>query len=745
MRLVPHAKSKPEYAHVGQLERVTSDAHQASEALEERRNDVQPIPCVDGIQESKNSNEVVPQDNRERKPDSSRSKGHRHRELADPEAFESVKRSLSQQQRSSLVGTSPKQPDFPLEPISSSPPSRTSSQRKSLERFARQLEKYYQATGGECNLPISTPTLTESRASVHTVTELLPYHSEFQAAGLAVTSKEQTPEKEKKTKRVKQLTGDEHKPGVLPLSNRLSLETKEAVSRNEAFGDLRAVPTRAAKETAGKTCANIKSQDVSLIEKKMAKNRLPWSRKQNQPLPPIPPDEEDKSDAQAYARLRSTKAPAPPSPTRYWDVLGEFVASPPLKESTQAISARVDGEPPPFRSSTDKPLPKPPVFHRPLPQRSGRRHMENTSQWPTAGVLIHDHTPIIPETSSQAATEPTPAVSKSQTSGRIRLLPMSVDGSSSFSSRRANAAVLKPRGKGVFRSRAKENELPSLPSTIHEETVSSIQSGKPGKSFSRPQQQCQAIPPPPLKDRAISKPDMASSDNKPFQDSAPKLPCTWESTVESSSSFEKALDGIIEMLNDMDHRRQQERLINFEAARGLSARMHTSPKKQSYGTKSNDCDPATSRLSFTPSPTGSKPPLENKSTGHGDMSSDDRNIDDKDVLHSLRMVVCAACNEELDAWIRSKTGLRLRRFLADLKTFEDLRENEEQTKSIKTKPRPRNTSSARTNGQRKRRSRVEKRQSRNETSTQAAASGRAQAKKTSGNICFGGNGNTGSQ
>ncbi|PSR97559.1 hypothetical protein BD289DRAFT_450892 [Coniella lustricola] len=36
------------------------------------------------------------------------------------------------------------------------------------------------------------------------------------------------------------------------------------------------------------------------------------------------------------------------------------------------------------------------------------------------------------------------------------------------------------------------------------------------------------------------------------------------------------------------------------------------------------------------------------------------------------MAVCAACDETLDAWICEKTGLRLRRFLADLRAFESI-------------------------------------------------------------------------
>lgn len=54
----------------------------------------------------------------------------------------------------------------------------------------------------------------------------------------------------------------------------------------------------------------------------------------------------------------------------------------------------------------------------------------------------------------------------------------------------------------------------------------------------------------------------------------------------------------------------------------------------------------------------------------------DNDIDDRDVLRGLKLAVSAACDETLDSWIREKTGLRLRRFLADLKTFEDLEREE---------------------------------------------------------------------
>lgn len=51
---------------------------------------------------------------------------------------------------------------------------------------------------------------------------------------------------------------------------------------------------------------------------------------------------------------------------------------------------------------------------------------------------------------------------------------------------------------------------------------------------------------------------------------------------------------------------------------------------------------------------------------------DDRHIDDRAVLRGLHIAISAACDEEVDAWIRKETGVRIRRFLADLKAFEVL-------------------------------------------------------------------------
>ena len=47
-------------------------------------------------------------------------------------------------------------------------------------------------------------------------------------------------------------------------------------------------------------------------------------------------------------------------------------------------------------------------------------------------------------------------------------------------------------------------------------------------------------------------------------------------------------------------------------------------------------------------------------------------IIDREVLRGLHIAASAACNEQIDAFIREQTGLHIRRFLADLMPLENL-------------------------------------------------------------------------
>ena len=55
-------------------------------------------------------------------------------------------------------------------------------------------------------------------------------------------------------------------------------------------------------------------------------------------------------------------------------------------------------------------------------------------------------------------------------------------------------------------------------------------------------------------------------------------------------------------------------------------------------------------------------------------NTDDRGIDNSAVLKGLAVAVAAACNGEVDGFISAQTGVRLKRFLADLSVFESLME-----------------------------------------------------------------------
>jgi hypothetical protein len=114
--------------------------------------------------------------------------------LADPVAWDAINRSLMQQQQlSDLIDA-----DDPVAvPVRQSSKkqidsvSRTPSQRKLLDQFAKELGKYAEAAGAAGKAPVITPTISESRASVHTIKPLVPYKDEFLAAGLSVMSAEQ--------------------------------------------------------------------------------------------------------------------------------------------------------------------------------------------------------------------------------------------------------------------------------------------------------------------------------------------------------------------------------------------------------------------------------------------------------------------------------------------------------------------------------------------------------------------------
>jgi len=156
----------------------------------------------------------------------------------------------------------------------------------------------------------------------------------------------------------------------------------------------------------------------------------------------------------------------------------------------------------------------------------------------------------------------------------------------------------------------------------------------------------------------------------------PELPFTWQYAVGGSSSFERALDAVMDKLDDMEPFKDPHGGDRSTPANGIAKSTTRMQKK----TPTAGIKPSTGSITVMSR-------LGDLSLDPADQSVDyyDRDITDRDVLRGLKMAISAACDEEVDAWVRNKTGLRLRRFLADLKAFEDLEQERAPLKEDKRK------------------------------------------------------------
>jgi hypothetical protein len=172
---------------------------------------------------------------------------------------------------------------------------------------------------------------------------------------------------------------------------------------------------------------------------------------------------------------------------------------------------------------------------------------------------------------------------------------------------------------------------------------------------------------------------------KPSASCKPELPETWKEAIGSPSSFEKALDDVVKKLENMGEANSVKADGPLSAERRVTKPSSPSQRLQRMAMMRRQQLAATSVQDVTangqPSPKAPAVPLRrsrsNTTTTHpSDMVQEqvheDGDIKDKDVLAGLKVICAASADQELDSWIQSKTGLRLRRFLSDLKSFEGL-------------------------------------------------------------------------
>lgn len=166
---------------------------------------------------------------------------------------------------------------------------------------------------------------------------------------------------------------------------------------------------------------------------------------------------------------------------------------------------------------------------------------------------------------------------------------------------------------------------------------------------------------------------------KPSASTKPELPETWKEAIGSPSSFEKALDDVVKKLENMGEAKSVKADGPRSAARRVTKPSSPSQRLQRVATirrqqlaENSAQDTTEPGLKAPAIPLRRSRSNTTTTTQVQEQTQDDGDIKDKDVLAGLKVICAASADQELDSWIQAKTGLRLRRFLSDLKSFEGL-------------------------------------------------------------------------
>ncbi|KAI1443069.1 hypothetical protein F5Y02DRAFT_226469 [Annulohypoxylon stygium] len=554
-------------------------------------------------------------------------------------------------------------------------PSRTSSQRKNLNRFTRQLTKYADAAKAAGVAPAMTPTASESKVSCHTVQQLLPYRKEFQKAGLAVTSAEQTRRSPIRPTGLRAPIN--HTPRVIVESvgtttdsdEQYYTNSEESCSSSGSFVEF----------TPGGLIETIPVPDSMSKQKSPSKGKkgiLPWLKKKSparevhterhvlqRPRPPT-------GDMQIQSRARAISPQSPQKVTglRKSHAFKDLPALPPAPP-TPAKPPRRPGRP--FangvKSSGPPPRPKRPVNAKP---KYDEPHSE----------LVN----------SRARPEPESRQSAIHTGLR----------------RKDGTTPRKPR-----------------PETIEEE-----KENLPDRSFRYPPIQIHPLPEPkgtPVPSPTVRQQSQGASPRT--VSTAPSLPYVARHASRRPSSLERALDEVSEQLDRIE--RQADRLdwlrsrpptliektnqnewhspqdfsqqppTTTQPRRPRSTEEIIFPTQKKPPARPPDAKPKPlpsppkpTQKSASPHPKQSPiSPLVDKTLPNlpqkrktedllNDLDAffnyDDADINDRDVIKGLQVAIRAAADNTYDAFIRDKTGLRIRRFLADLRAVGEMQQED---------------------------------------------------------------------
>ncbi|KAI1075703.1 hypothetical protein F5B20DRAFT_585069 [Whalleya microplaca] len=576
--------------------------------------------------------------------------------LVDPIAWDAINRSLVQQTRlSSLITPG----DTAAESLHQSEiPSRTSSLSRTLNHFTRELQKYANVAGAARKAPIITPTISDSKVSYHTVQPLLPYRDELRAAGLAVTSKEQ-----------------QHRPARVNIASRNSkVETPPDDKLDELDDD------------ASKSSSSSPTSFVQFTPPDGVKTHL---------MEPLPPKAKPKPKPMAPEKRR---------------ILPWLRRSSPPKETR--VNERGSKHPP--QSTKDSR-----VQNKPRISVSPTRRDRGISQVPKSQIARVPGAPSAARPSKSAklptkaiTPKKAPCVASSPTKAK-----RSCPGPYTSAHPRRPGPELGTRQPVLSNALQGKRDMAraclTQPETIEEEKESLLDPCGHTIIWSAPHDKATNIPAPIT--ATHQRQDVVSPQTT--ASTAPSLPYTARFTVSRPSSIERALDAVSHHLEEMEQQADQSPRVcshtssvkenvnqktqyapqNLSGRRASRASQNPRPRpteefvnvarKMPQFDTSEDKPLPPEPLREAPPPPPSRAteatPQEKaraQATQTEDVLKDldvffdydDGDINDRDVIKGLQVAIHAAADNFYDAWVRDKTGLRIRQFLSDLKSVEDM-------------------------------------------------------------------------
>lgn len=500
--------------------------------------------------------------------------------------------------------------------------SRTSSQRVALDRFTWELQRYAEHTRARGRLPIFTPTPTKSGATLRTVSALVPFRSEFKAAGLAVTSKDQaTPHPRRTRARAIRAT----RPPQLP-----KLSIKET-HLSQLDGNDGCCPS-SNTEISFTAPSNMDEWRYAMMDESVPhRHQKPLiSRAPESKCIPCIPNYHESTDwgCLQIPQKSQLRIHAPEPVARAPHVVSDMtskMAQPPAKASV-----------PEWRS-----LPAPHIVYPHHHRQGPRTKVNNTAD------RVHRAGPgrERPTGASSGSRQSIPVTGLRRQS--MTLPWQAADAGSSPGNHSIERSNLKrQRSRAVKATSTPNARLP----------IAQLKEVKCQKPARHSPQRYQSVP----------TYDMTKDLQKvrAYQKPLPNLPSTPNRDIDRAPSIESVAEPAIEIPGK---------------GKGTEETMKTSQK-----THGCQLEPHTSHQHFTPrtrgysSQTPARPNIPQRmSSMKGSLHSanwedcDGKDMD-RDVLRGLHIAASAACDERVDALIRQKTGLQIRRFLVDLMPIENI-------------------------------------------------------------------------